>query len=41
MDFTEETATGQKSDDRPQAAAYGVEPPFRHAHFDVVLQPAG
>jgi hydroxyquinol 1,2-dioxygenase len=28
-------------DDPDQAAAYGVEPPFRHARFDVVLQPAG
>jgi hydroxyquinol 1,2-dioxygenase len=28
-------------DDPGQAAAYGVEPPFRHAHFDVVLEPAG
>jgi hydroxyquinol 1,2-dioxygenase len=28
-------------DDPGQAAAYGVEAPFRHAHFDVVLQPAG
>jgi hydroxyquinol 1,2-dioxygenase len=27
-------------DDPDQAAAYGVEAPFRHAHFDVVLQPA-
>jgi hydroxyquinol 1,2-dioxygenase len=27
-------------DDPGQAAAYGVEAPFRHAHFDVVLQPA-
>jgi hypothetical protein len=30
MDFTEETAT----------ARYGVEAPFRHARFDIVLQPA-
>ena len=28
-------------DDPGQAAAYGVGTPFRHAHFDVVLQPAG
>jgi hydroxyquinol 1,2-dioxygenase len=28
-------------DDPGQAAAYGVDAPFRHAHFDVVLQPAG
>jgi hydroxyquinol 1,2-dioxygenase len=28
-------------DDPGQAAGYGVEAPFRHAHFDVVLQPAG
>jgi hydroxyquinol 1,2-dioxygenase len=27
-------------DDPRQAAAYGVEPPFRHVNFDVVLQPA-
>jgi catechol 1,2-dioxygenase len=27
-------------DDPGQAAAYGVGNPFRHAHFDVVLQPA-
>jgi len=27
-------------DDPEKAAAYGVEAPFRHAHFDVVLQPA-
>jgi hydroxyquinol 1,2-dioxygenase len=27
-------------DDPDQAAAYGVEAPFRHAHFDVALQPA-
>jgi hydroxyquinol 1,2-dioxygenase len=27
-------------DDPDQAAAYGVEAPFRHAHFDIVLQPA-
>jgi hydroxyquinol 1,2-dioxygenase len=27
-------------DDPAQAAAYGVPAPFRHAHFDVVLQPA-
>ena len=33
-DFTE-------IDDPGQAAAYGVEAPFRHASFDVVLQPAG
>ena len=33
-DFTE-------VDDPGQAAAYGVEAPFRHAQFDVVLQPAG
>ena len=33
-DFTE-------VDDPDQAAAYGVEAPFRHASFDVVLQPAG
>jgi hydroxyquinol 1,2-dioxygenase len=26
-------------DDPEEAAAYGVEAPFRHAHFDVVLQP--
>jgi hydroxyquinol 1,2-dioxygenase len=26
-------------DDPEKAAAYGVEAPFRHAHFDVVLQP--
>ena len=29
-----------KVDDPQEAAAYGVEAPFRHAHFDVVLQPA-
>jgi hydroxyquinol 1,2-dioxygenase len=28
-------------DDPREAAAYGVEAPFRHAHFEVVLQPAG
>jgi hydroxyquinol 1,2-dioxygenase len=28
-------------DDPDQAAAYGLEPPFRQARFDVVLQPAG
>jgi hydroxyquinol 1,2-dioxygenase len=28
-------------DDPEEAAAYGVEAPFRKAHFDVVLQPAG
>jgi hydroxyquinol 1,2-dioxygenase len=28
-----------KVDDPEEAAAYGVEAPFRHAHFDVVLQP--
>ena len=28
-----------KVDDPDEAAAYGVEAPFRHAHFDVVLQP--
>ena len=28
-----------KVDDHGEAAAYGVEAPFRHAHFDVVLQP--
>jgi hydroxyquinol 1,2-dioxygenase len=33
-DFTE-------VDDPGQAAAFGVEAPFRHARFDVVLQPAG
>ena len=33
-DFTE-------VDDPGQAAAYGVEVPFRQASFDVVLQPAG
>ena len=33
-DFTEVGDPGQ-------AAAYGVEAPFRHARFDVVLQPAG
>jgi catechol 1,2-dioxygenase len=33
-DFTEVGDPGQ-------AAAYGVEAPFRHAQFDVVLQPAG
>jgi hydroxyquinol 1,2-dioxygenase len=27
-------------DDPDQAATYGVKAPFRHAHFDVVLQPA-
>jgi len=27
-------------DDPGQAAAYGVEAPFRHVNFDVVLQPA-
>jgi hypothetical protein len=27
-------------DDPGEAAAYGVDPPFRHASFDVVLQPA-
>ena len=27
--------------DPAQAAAYGVEAPFRHAQFDVVLQPVG
>jgi hydroxyquinol 1,2-dioxygenase len=27
-------------DDPDQAAGYGVRAPFRHAHFDVVLQPA-
>ena len=27
-------------DDSDRAAAYGVEAPFRHAHFDVVLEPA-
>jgi hydroxyquinol 1,2-dioxygenase len=27
-------------DDPAQAAAYGVPAPFRHTHFDVVLQPA-
>jgi hydroxyquinol 1,2-dioxygenase len=26
-------------DDPDQAAAFGVEAPFRHAQFDVVLQP--
>ena len=26
---------------REEAARYGVEPPFRHAHFEVVLEPAG
>jgi hydroxyquinol 1,2-dioxygenase len=29
-----------KVDDPEEAAAYGVEAPFRHAHFDVVLQSA-
>jgi hydroxyquinol 1,2-dioxygenase len=29
-----------KVDDPDRAAAYGVEAPFRHAHFDVVLEPA-
>jgi catechol 1,2-dioxygenase len=33
-DFTE-------VDDPAEAARYGVEVPFRHAHFEVVLQPAG
>jgi protocatechuate 3,4-dioxygenase beta subunit len=33
-DFTE-------VDDPGEAARYGVDPPFRHAHFEVVLQPAG
>ncbi|HEX7148508.1 MAG TPA: 6-chlorohydroxyquinol-1,2-dioxygenase, partial [Actinomycetota bacterium] len=33
-DFTE-------IDDPGQAADFGVEAPFRHASFDVVLQPAG
>jgi catechol 1,2-dioxygenase len=33
MDFT-------VVDDPGQAAAYSVEPPFRHVNFDVVLQPA-
>jgi hydroxyquinol 1,2-dioxygenase len=33
-DFTE-------VDDPAEAARYGVDPPFRHAHFEVVLQPAG
>jgi hydroxyquinol 1,2-dioxygenase len=28
-------------DDPAEAAGYGVEAPFRHAHFEVVLQPAG
>jgi hydroxyquinol 1,2-dioxygenase len=28
-----------KVDDPEEAAAHGVEAPFRHAHFDVVLQP--
>ena len=28
-------------DDPGQAAAYGVDAPFRQAHFEVVLQPAG
>ena len=28
-------------DDPEQAARYGVAAPFRHTHFDVVLQPAG
>jgi hydroxyquinol 1,2-dioxygenase len=27
-------------DDPDQAAAYGVQPPFRHARFEVVLQPS-
>jgi hydroxyquinol 1,2-dioxygenase len=27
-------------DDPAEAAAYGVDPPFRHARFDVVLEPA-
>jgi hydroxyquinol 1,2-dioxygenase len=27
-------------DDPDRAAAYGVEAPFRHAHFDMVLEPA-
>jgi hydroxyquinol 1,2-dioxygenase len=29
-----------RADDPDKAAAYGVEAPFRHAEFDVVLQPA-
>jgi hydroxyquinol 1,2-dioxygenase len=33
-DFTE-------VDDPSEAARYGVDRPFRHAHFEVVLQPAG
>jgi hydroxyquinol 1,2-dioxygenase len=33
-DFTE-------VDDPSEAARYGVDPPFRHAHFEVVLQPDG
>jgi hydroxyquinol 1,2-dioxygenase len=33
-DFTE-------VDDPSEAARYGVDPPFRHAHFEVVLQPTG
>ena len=33
-DFTE-------VDDPSEAARYGVDPPFRHAQFEVVLQPAG
>jgi hypothetical protein len=33
-DFTE-------VDDPAEAARYGVEVPFRHAHFEVVLEPAG
>jgi catechol 1,2-dioxygenase len=33
-DFTE-------VDDPARAATYGVQPPFHHAQFDVVLQPAG
>jgi hypothetical protein len=27
-------------DDPDQAAAYGVQAPFRHARFEVVLQPS-
>jgi hydroxyquinol 1,2-dioxygenase len=30
----------EEIDDPERAAAYGVEPPFRHADFQVVLQPA-
>jgi hydroxyquinol 1,2-dioxygenase len=30
----------EEVDDPERAAAYGVEPPFRHADFQVVLQPA-